>query len=88
MFNMARYVELQDLLAELGAIEDRLMPHELEMLRSLKAKYDEPVDPDPFDMTALTVLRRNIDIRKGYAIDPKKDGGRVIDLPRTGPAKN
>ena len=88
MFNMAKYVEVQDRLAELATLEDELMPHELEMLRSLKAKYEEPVDPDPFDMTALDVLKRNVGIRKGYRIDPKTDGGRVIDLPRTGPPKN
>ena len=88
MFNMAKYVEVQERLAELATLEDELMPHELEMLHGLRVKYDEPIDPDPFDMTALDVLRRNVDIRKGYRIDPKTDGGRVIDLPRTGPTKN
>ena len=88
MFNMTKYVEVQDRLAELATLEDELMPHEIEMLHELKSKYAEPVDPDPFDLTALDVLRRNVEIRKGYRIDPKTDGGRVIDLPRTGPTKN
>ena len=73
MFNMTKYVEVQDRLAELATLEDELMPHEVEMLHELKAKYAEPVDPDPFDMTALDVLRRNVEIRKGYRIDPKAD---------------
>ena len=88
MSNMAGYVEVKDLLAELEAIEERLMPNELEMLRSLKAKYAEPLTPDPFDVTALNVLLRNVEIRKGYRIDPRKDGGRIIELPRIGAKKD
>ena len=87
MFNMTKYVELTCLFTELEAIEDRLMPNELEMLRSLKAKYIEPLNPDSFDMTALNVMLRNVEIRKGYHFDPRKDGGRIINLPRTGASK-
>ena len=57
------------------------------MVRSLKAKYAEPLSPDPFDVTCLEVMRRNVEIRKGYRFDPKRDGGRVIDLPRSGGPK-
>ena len=87
MFNMAGYVEVKRLLTELEEIEERLMPNELEMLRSLKAKYVEPMTPDPFDVTALNVLLRNVEIRKGYRFDPRKDGGRTIELPRIGASK-
>ncbi|MCG8562287.1 MAG: hypothetical protein MI824_21010 [Hyphomicrobiales bacterium] len=87
MFNMAAYAEATRLLDALGAVEEKLMPNELEMLRSLRAKYGEPRDPDPFDVTALEVMLRNVEVRKGYRIDPKTDGGRVIDLPRVGPRK-
>ncbi|MDP7641908.1 MAG: hypothetical protein QGI52_05600 [Alphaproteobacteria bacterium] len=52
------------------------------MLHSLNEKYSEPRTPDPFDATALEVILRNIEIRKGYRIDVKKDAARVIDLPR------
>ena len=83
MFDMAAYVEVRRLLDALGAIEARLMPNELEMLRSLEAKYAEPSSPDPFDVTSLEVMLRNVDIRKGYRIDPEKDAGRIIELPRT-----
>ncbi len=83
MFDMAAYVEVKRLLDALGAIEARLMPNELEMLRSLKAKYAEPSSPDPFDVTSIEVMLRNVEIRKGYRFDPGKDAGRVIDLPRT-----
>lgn len=84
MFSMAAYLEFKSLIDEVGALEDQLMPNELEMLHSLKAKYAEPLAPDPFDVTALEVMRRNVQVRKGYDFDPKKDGGRVIDLPRAG----
>ncbi len=83
MFDMAAYVEVRRLLDALGAIEARLMPNELEMLRSLKAKYAEPSSPDPFDVTSLEVMLRNVEIRKGYRFDPGKDAGLVIELPHT-----
>ncbi len=63
------------------------MPNELEMLHSLKAKYIEPLNPDPFDVTSHNVMLRNVEIRTGYRFDPRKDGGRVINLPRTGASK-
>ena len=43
---------------------------------------DLPLDLDPFDVTALEVILRNVEVRKGYRIDVKKDPARVIDLPR------
>jgi len=82
MFDITAYAELTRLIEETGAVEDALMPNELEMLHSLKEKYSEPLNPDPFDVTALNVMLRNVEVRKGFHIDPKKDGGRVIDLPR------
>ena len=89
MFNMTGYVELKRLLTEVEAIEEKLTPNELDMLRSLKAKYLEPLNPDPFDVTSLNVMVRNVEIRRGYRFDPRKDGGRVINLPRAGaPKKN
>ena len=87
MFNMTGYVELKRLLTEVEAIEEKLTPNELDMLRSLKAKYNEPLNPDPFDVTSLNVMVRNVEIRRGYRFDPRKDGGRVINLPRTGASK-
>ena len=87
MFDMTGYAELKRLLTKVEEIEDKLMPNELEMLRSLKAKYDGPLSPDPFDVTALNVMFRNVDIRKGYRFDPRKDGGRVINFPRQGETK-
>ena len=88
MFNIAEYAELLRLLEEAAAVEEGLMPNELEMLRSLKTKYVEPSSVDPFDVTALNVMLRNVEIRKGYHFDPKKDAGRVIDLPRADETKN
>ena len=87
MFNMTGYVEPKRLLTKVEAIEEKLMPNELEMRRSLKANYVEPLNPDPFDVTFLNVSLRNVEIRKGYRFDPRRDGGRVIDLPRGGVSK-
>ena len=87
MFSMAAYLELMRLIDEVGALEDQLLPNEREMLHSLKAKYAEPTAIDPFDKTALEVMRRNVQVRKGYDFDPKTDPPRVIDLPRAGRPK-
>lgn len=82
MFDMARHVEVMSLLEKLQAVEDQLLPNELEMLRSLRAKYAEPGHNDFDDVTCLEVILRNVEVRKGYRIDAKRDGGRVIDMPR------
>ena len=82
MFNLTNYADVKRLLGELENLEDQLMPNELEMLHSLCNKYAEPITIDPFDATALNVMLRNIEVRKGYVFDVKKDAGRVIDLPR------
>lgn len=87
MVELAAFVALQRLIEQADAVEESLMPNEREMLHSLRAKYLVPIDVDPFDATALEVILRNVEVRKGYDFDPRKDGGRVIDLPRTGDKK-
>ena len=87
MVELVAFVGLQRLIESAEAIEESLMPNEREMLHSLKSRYREPIDVDPFDVTALEVILRNVEVRKGYDFDPRKDGGRVIDLPRTGDKK-
>ena len=82
MFNMAAYAALKQLIDELAAVDDQLMPNELETYRSLALKYAEPVSPDATDVTCLEVILRNIEIRRSYDFDPATDGGRIIDLPR------
>ena len=82
MFNMIAYATFKERLDELGAVEDELMPNELETYRSLALKYAEPATPEATDAICLDVILRNVEIRKGYDIDPATDGGRVIDLPR------
>ena len=84
MFNMAGYAEVKRLIGELQAVENQQMPNELEMLRSLKLKYTKPLTPDPFDQISLNVMLRNVEIRKGYRFEPRKDGGRIINLPHIG----
>ena len=83
MFNMAAYASFKHLIDEVGEAGDSLMPNELETYRSLVMKYAEPLNPDATDVACLEVILRNIEIRRGYDIDPKTDGGRVIDLPRS-----
>ena len=87
MVELVAFVALQRLVEAAEAVEESLMPNEREMLHSLKAKYREPIDVDSFDATALEVILRNVEVRKGYAFDPRRDGGRVIDLPRSGDKK-
>ena len=87
MVDLAAHVALQRLIEAADAVEESLMPNEREMLHSLRAKYRAPIDVDPFDATALEVILRNVEVRRGYDFDPRKDGGRVIDLPRTGDKK-
>jgi hypothetical protein len=82
MFKLTDYADVKRLLGELETLEDQLMPNELEMLHSLRDKYIEPITIDPFDMAAVEVMLRNIEVRKGFKFDVKTDSGRVIDLPR------
>ena len=82
MFNMTRHIEVQRLLERIAAVEDQLLPNELEMVRSLKAKYDDPGPNDFDDTTVLEVILRNVEIRKGYRIDAKRDAPRSYELER------
>jgi hypothetical protein len=82
MFNMVAYSALKSLIDEVAAVDDRLMPNEIETYRSLAMKYAEPVSPEATDVTCLEVILRNVRIRRGYDFDPATDGGRIIDLPR------
>lgn len=82
MVALAAFATLRGLIEEAEAVEESLTPNEREMLRSLRSKYAAPAGVDPFDRTALEVMLRNVEIRKGYDFDPHRDSGRVIDLPR------
>ena len=81
MVKLAAYAEFKTMLNRAAEVADQLLPNELEMLHSLAAKYTAPLDPDPFDATSLEVLLRNVEVRKGFNIDVKKDAPRIIDLP-------
>ena len=80
MFNIIGFAALKGLIDEVGALDEQLMPNELETYRSLAIKYAEPASPDATDVTCLEVILRNVQIRRGYNFDPATDGGRVIDL--------
>ncbi|MDA1356970.1 MAG: hypothetical protein O3A94_11975 [Proteobacteria bacterium] len=82
MVKLAAYAEFKAMLGRAAEIEDELLPNELEMLHSLNTKYSEALNLDPFDVTAIEVILRNVGVRKGFRFDVKKDTARVIDLPR------
>jgi len=80
--NLTRHIEVTRLIAEAETVADALTPNELELLRHLKAKYSEPGPGADDDRVCLEVMLRNVKIRKGYAMDPKRDTGRVIEVTR------
>ncbi len=83
MVNLAYRAEVLELLSELESVAAELTANELEMLSHLKSKYAAPGRGDFDDRICLEVMLRNISIRRGYGIDPKRDANRVIELPRT-----
>ncbi len=83
MVNLANHTQVLKLLAEAEAMAADLTPNEREMLSHLKSKYAVPDHGDFDDKICLEVMLRNIAIRKGYAIDPKADAARVIEVTRT-----
>jgi hypothetical protein len=80
--NLTRHIKVTRLIAEAETVADALTPNELELLRHLKAKYSEPGPGADDDQVCLEVMLRNVEIRKGYAMDPKRDSGRVIEVTR------
>ena len=83
MAKLVAFAQFQAMLSHAAGVEEALLPNEIEMLHSLGAKYAEPLTPDAFDVVALEVILRNVEIRKGYRFDTKKDVPRMIDMPRT-----
>ena len=80
MFDMTLFAEVKRLLEEMAVVEPRLTPNELELYRSLAAKYAEPGDTAADDRVCLEVMLRNIKIREGYRLEPGDTAGRVIDM--------
>ncbi len=81
-------IQVNRLLDQLAAVEEKLTPNERELFHKLKAKYRDPGATGFDDKTCLEVMLRNVKIRRGYALDPKDTVGRIIDLPRTGDAED
>ena len=81
-------VQVNRLLDQLAAVEEKLTPNERELFHTLKAKYREPGATSFDDKTCLEVMLRNVEIRRGYGLDSKDTIGRIIDLPRTGNAED
>lgn len=82
MFSLADFAEVKRLLDQVALVEDRLTPNELELFRTLKARYDDPGAGSFDDKTCLEVTLRNIEIRQKVGLAPGDTTKRVIDLPR------
>ncbi len=83
MVNLVNHAEVVKLLTEAEALAADLTPNEKEMLSHLKSKYAVADHGDFDDKICLEVMLRNVAIRKGYAMDPKRDAARAIDVTRT-----
>ncbi len=82
MVALTGLAELQRLLRAVGAVEDRLAPHERELYRELEAKHAEPVRIDADDLTCLEVILRNVEIRERYGLESGRSQDRVIEVKR------
>jgi hypothetical protein len=83
MVDLVDHAEVLKLLAEVEAVAAELTPNELEMLSHLKSKYATADRGDFDDKICLEVMLRNVAVRKRYAMDPKRDAARVIEVTRT-----
>ncbi len=77
---MASFVEVKTLLQAVAAVEGKLSANELEMYRSLEAKYQEPGHTSFDDKICLEVILRNIKIRTGYGLDSGARAERPIEF--------
>ncbi len=82
MPNLSDLAEVMGLLDQLAAVEEELTPNERELFHSLKVKYEAPGTGSFDDKVCLEVMLRNVQIRRGYGLDPQDTVGRIIDLPR------
>ncbi len=82
MVNLAYHAEVVNLLDEVEAVAADLTPNEMEMLSHLRSKYATPDHGDFDDKICLEVMLRNVAIRRGYTMDPKRDAARMIEVTR------
>ena len=71
MFDMARHLRVIALLDEIKAVDERLIANEREMVAHLREKYADPGHSDGDDAAVLEIILRNVEIRRGFEIDPK-----------------
>ena len=83
MVKLVDYAEAKRLIDEVTAVEDKLLANERELYRSLVVKFAEPVPVAFDDLACLELLLRNVKIRAGYDIDPRRDPPRIIEPGRT-----
>ena len=82
MVDLARHVHVTSLFEDIEAVEAELTANELEMVRHLKEKYEDPGHSDFDDAHVLEVILRNVGIRKGFDIDARKHTPRAIEMER------
>ena len=80
---MASFVEVKTLLQAVAAVEGKLSANELEMYRSLEAKYQELGHTSFDDKICLEVILRNIKIRTGYGLNSGAGAERPIEFTKT-----
>ena len=88
MPKLSELAEVTRLLERLATVEEALTPNERELFHSLKAKYAAPGAGSFDDRTCLEVMLRNVEVRRGYGLDPQDTVGRVVDLPRKDDAED
>ena len=84
MVKLIDYAEIQRLLDEIAPLQGELTANELELYRTLKTKYEEPVTGQFDDKLCLELLQRNVEIRRAHGLAPQDATARRIDLPRHG----
>lgn len=84
MFSLTDFAEVKRLLDRVALVQDRLTPNELELYRTLKARYEDPGAGSFDDKTCLEVILRNIEVRQKIGLAPGDTTKRIIDLPRAG----
>ena len=82
MVDLARRVHVTGLFEKIEEVEGKLTANELEMVRHLKEKYEDPGHSDFDDAHVLEVILRNVGIRKGFEIDARNHTPRTIEMER------
>ena len=82
MTDLARYAQVRRLLERVEEVEGDLADNERDMVAFLRRNYEDPSHNEAHAVRLLETILRNVEIRKGFAIDPSGHAPRRIDLER------